>query len=297
MTLRLGNAPTSWGVEKELDTNRPYWGTFLDEVRQSGYEGTELGPLGFLPTDAGTLTKELAARGLELTAGYVMGPLHTPEGAAELIAEARSVVQLLSPAGAAHLVVLPGITKERAATAGWSERARRLDPAEFAFEMGTINQIAEICAEAGIRAGVHPHGGSNIEFADEIDRVLEVLDPALVGLVLDTGHFQYAGLDPVAAIKDYADRISYVHLKDVTPGVLERARKEHLSFWEAYTAGIFCVLGTGCNDFSGIKDSLASMGYDGWLTVEQDADPSGNSDPRRDAIASYSFLERIGLVG
>jgi inosose dehydratase len=296
MSIRLGNAPTSWGVEKELDTNRPDWDTFLDEVQECGYQGVELGPYGYLPTDVALLSSELSRRRLELTAGYVMGPLHTPEGASELLAEAKEVVPLLAAAGAAHLVVIPGISAERAATAGWSDGAPRLGADEFATEVATVQQIAEMAAAQGIKAGLHPHAGSYVEFADEIDRLLGALSPELVSLVLDTGHFEYAGIDPGTAIRDYGQRVSYVHLKDVSPRVLAESRKERMSFWQAYSAGIFCVLGTGCNDFRAIKESLMSIKYDGWLTVEQDADPAGKSDPRTDAVSSLQFLRQIGMV-
>ncbi len=296
MGIRLGNAPTSWGVEKELDTNRPDWGTFLDEVRECGYQGVELGPYGYLPTEADVLTSELSRRDLELTAGYVMCPLHTDDGASELLAEAKDVVRLLAAAGATHLVVIPGITDERAATAGWSAGAKRLDAREFSLQVDTVKQVAEVAASEGIRAGLHPHAGSYVEFADEIDRLLDVVDADLVGLVLDTGHFQFAGIEPATAIRDYGQRVRYVHLKDVNPRVMAQSRQERMSFWQAYSAGLFCVLGTGSNDFGAIKESLMSIDYDGWLTVEQDADPAGTSDPRTDAVSSLTFLRTAGVL-
>jgi len=296
MSMRIGNAPTSWGVEKELDTNRPSWDRFLDEVRDCGYEGVELGPYGFLPTEIEVLSPELGLRGLRLTAGYVMGPLHTPTGSAELFAEAQSVLPLLAAAGAGHLVVIPGIMPERAATAGRSEHARRLSPTEFAAEVESVRQLAEMAAREGVAAGVHPHAGTFVEFADEVEGLMEALDPDLVGLVLDTGHFAHGGIEPAGAIRSYGRRVRYVHLKDVNPAVLERSRREHLGFWQAYSEGIFCVLGTGSVDFVAVKEALASVAYDGWLTVEQDADPAGKSDPRTDAISSLAFLKRTGLV-
>ncbi len=296
MSLRIGNAPTSWGVEKELDTKRPEWVTFLDEVHDCGYQGVELGPYGYLPVDATVLSSELSRRDLALTAGYVMGLLHTRDGAVELLIEANNVVALLADAGATHLVVIPGISEERAATAGRSDDARRLRPAEFAVEVETIERIAETARGRGIRAGLHPHAGSYVEFSDEVDRLLTCLDPDLVGLVIDTGHFRYAGVDPAFAIREYGRRVSYVHLKDVNPEVLAASRQNGMSFWQAYRAGIFCVLGTGCNDFRAVKESLASINYDGWLTVEQDSDPAGTSVPRADAVRSLTYLRAMGVV-
>jgi inosose dehydratase len=296
VSLRIGNAPTSWGVEKELDTQRPEWVTFLDEVHDCGYQGVELGPYGYLPVDPTVLSSELSRRDLELTAGYVMGPLHTRDGATELLIESGKVVPLLADVGAAHLVVIPGISEERAATAGRSDQATRLSPAEFAVEVETIERIAEIARSQGVRAGLHPHAGSYVEFADEVDRLLSRLDPDLVSLVIDTGHFRYAGIDPALAIREYGPRVSYLHLKDVNPDVLAVNRQNGMSFWQAYSAGIFCVLGTGCNDFRAVKESLASINYDGWLTVEQDSDPAGTSVPRADAVRSLTYLRAMGVV-
>jgi inosose dehydratase len=296
MSLRIGNAPTSWGVEKELVTERPPFGRFLDEVRESGYAGVELGPYGYLPTDAELLRRELARRDLELTAGYVMGALHDEDVAEELIAEAAEIVPLLSDLGAAHLVVIPGIVAERAATAGRSDAAPRLGGRELDRLLDTVARLGALSAAHGVRAGLHPHAGSYVEFADEIDRVLGALEPALVGLVLDTGHCAYAGIEPAQAILDHGARLSYVHLKDVDGPVLERCLAAGLGFWDAYRAGVFCVIGSGMNDFERVKESLQRVGYDGWLTVEQDADPSGASDPRTDAARSLAFLRQVGLA-
>jgi inosose dehydratase len=58
----LPRAPNSWGV---LDYPGPSWEqsyqTMLDEMVFAGYTGTELGPYGFLPTDAKVLESELVA--------------------------------------------------------------------------------------------------------------------------------------------------------------------------------------------------------------------------------------------
>jgi inosose dehydratase len=46
--------------------NRTPWRHYLDEVAAAGYRGTELGPFGYLPKDAGLLRDELARRDLTL---------------------------------------------------------------------------------------------------------------------------------------------------------------------------------------------------------------------------------------
>jgi len=128
---------------------------------------------------------------------------------------------------------------------------------------------------------VHPHAGSHIEFADEIEAALEVCD-----LCLDTGHCAYAGIDPIGLIERAAGRIGCVHLKDLDPARMRRG------FWDSVAAGAFVPLGSGAVDVGGVLAALARTGYDGWLVVEQDRRP-GAGDPVRDLVASRRFLREL----
>jgi len=53
MTILIGNAPCSWGVEFANDERNPAWTRVLDECAEAGYRGIELGPVGFMPEDPG----------------------------------------------------------------------------------------------------------------------------------------------------------------------------------------------------------------------------------------------------
>ena len=68
MQLSIGNAPCSWGVEFAGDPRNPPWTQVLDEARAAGYNGIELGPLGYMPEDPAVLGPALQARGLTLSA-------------------------------------------------------------------------------------------------------------------------------------------------------------------------------------------------------------------------------------
>src|SRR5213080_4234850 len=81
--IRVGNAPVSWGVY-EADRPNPPFGRILDEIAGAGYQGTELGPYGYLPTDASALARELESRRLGLGSSFVALPLAT-QRVAELI--------------------------------------------------------------------------------------------------------------------------------------------------------------------------------------------------------------------
>ena len=94
-----------------------------------------------------------------------------------------------------------------------------------------------------------------------------------VGLLLDTGHAVYAGVDPAALIRRHGDRIKHVHCKDVRREVLARARARDASFLDAVLAGVFTVPGDGCIDFASVLAELAAADYNGWLVVEAEQDP------------------------
>ena len=295
MTYPIGNAPTSWGIEQDVEPVHDA-SLFLDQVAEAGYQGTELGPYGYLPTEPTVLRAELDRRGLRLTAGYVMDSFHDPGRTEALVKQAERVCRLLNDVDASRLVLIGGLAPERAATAGRSAVAARLTDSQFETSLRTIAAIGEIASAHDIVPGIHHHAGTYVEFRDEVDRFLEALASTPVGLVVDTGHCAYAGMDPAELIRAYARRVTCVHLKDLDSRIRERALGQGLSFWEAYSAGIFCVLGRGTVDFAAVRESLASTGYAGWLTVEQDADPRGASDPLIDARRSLAYLRTIGLA-
>jgi len=294
--IRIGNAPTSWGIEKSADPTYPLWSSVLDEVAKAGYDGLELGPLGYLPSDPQVLRAELEQRGLRLSAANMMQSLADPSTTSDLLQAAESSCKLAGALGASYYVIIDGLVPEREETAGRSGDAPRLEGEGWGRLVETVGRLAEIAAGHGLVAAVHPHAGTRIEFRDEIERLLAETDPSLVHLCIDTGHATYAGIDPVELAQEHADRLAYVHLKDVNRSVRAQAISDRAGFWEAYRRGIFCILGTGSVDFAALHKVLADIGYSGWLTVEQDASPTGTSVPFDDAVASLAFLAEVGIV-
>src|SRR5215469_5226949 len=78
MQISIGNAPCSWGVEFADDPRNPHWAKVLNEAKEAGYVGIELGPVGFMPEDPGILGPALKARCLTLIGGVVFRPFHDP---------------------------------------------------------------------------------------------------------------------------------------------------------------------------------------------------------------------------
>ena len=123
---------------------------------------------------------------------------------------------------------------------------------------------------------------------------MEMTDPEIVGLCLDTGHYTYGGGDPLEALRRYRDRIWHVHFKDCHPDVAARARAEGWDYFQAVRHGVFCELGQGMVDFPAIVDELKSGGYDGWIVVEQDVLPEMGS-PLASARRNREYLRSLGL--
>src|SRR5690242_12797500 len=78
--IKVANAPCSWGVlEFDLEGNAATYEQVLNEIVETGYQGTELGDWGFMPTDPSQLRKEIHSRGLALLGAFVPVMLKDPE--------------------------------------------------------------------------------------------------------------------------------------------------------------------------------------------------------------------------
>jgi inosose dehydratase len=270
--LELGTGPVSFGVDFADAPGNPGWETVLDGIAAAGYRWTELGPLGYLPQDVGPALEE---RGLGVTAGFVFEPLHDLARHSDAAATAQVVAERVAGLGGRFLVIIDAVSPGRSRTAGHAAAAVRLDREGADALHAIVREIAAIAQGFGLRPVVHPHAGTHIEFEDEVEPLLDSVE-----LCLDTGHWLYAGQDPVATYGRWADRIPYLHLKD-----LDRARLDG-DFWGSVRSGAFRPLGTGELDLGGLLAALRR--FKGWAIVEQDRLPGG--DPVADLIAGREAL-------
>ncbi len=298
--IQIANAPCSWGIlEFDLQGESIEYPRVLDEIRATGYSGTELGDYGFMPTEAAELHAELAARDLALVGAFVPVALARSEAHAEGADAALKIARLLrETAGSGPLIVLAddnGKVPERTRHAGRIRPEQGLDTATWKiFARGAEQAAQAVRDETGLRTVFHHHGAGYVETPDEIERLLDQTDPQLLGLCLDTGHYSYGGGDPVEALKRYRDRIWHVHFKDCHPRIAQQARTENWDYFEAVRQGVFCELGKGSVDFAGFTAELRRQGYAGWIVVEQDVLP-GLGMPAESASRNRAFLRSIGL--
>ena len=220
MTIRIGNAPCSWGVEFANDPRNPTWAQVLADCAGAGYKGIELGAIGFMPEDPAILGPALADNDLELIGGVVFRPFHVPAKWDEVWDAAQRTCKALTAHGAQHLVLIDSISPRRAPTAGRAADAEQMDSAEWAAFRGRIATIAKMGAEEyGLTVGIHAHAAGFIDFEPELERLLNEVDESILKICFDTGHHSYAGFDPVAFMRRHIGRISYMHFKDIDPAV------------------------------------------------------------------------------
>ena len=296
MSIRIGNAPCSWGVEFSSDPRNPTWQSVLADCAAAGYKGIELGPVGFMPEDPAILGPALAELDLQLIGGVVFRPYHDPGAWDDVLDATHRTCKALVAHGARHLVLIDSISPRRAPTAGRAREAEQMDTAEWASFRDRIATSARIgFEEYGLTVGIHAHAAGFIDFEPELERLLDEVDESVLKICFDTGHHSYAGFDPVAFMKRHIDRISYMHFKDIDPQVKARAIENRTGFYEACGQGIFCNLGQGDVDFPAVRQVLLDAGFNGWCTVEQDCDPTLDVRPVDDARLNREYLESIGF--
>jgi inosose dehydratase len=298
MTIRIANAPVSWGIYEfeGIEPKFPYQ-QVLDEIAETGHTGLELGPWGYLPTDPDVLRGELDKRGLQMLSAFVPVKLVTAEAHGDAEAHALMVGKLLAALGADYVVLADdnGTVPELVARSG-QRSGVMLGPDEWDVVARGVNRIARrVYDEVGLKTVFHHHCAGYVETPDESRELLNRTDPDLVGLCLDTGHWHYAGGDAVACVKEFGARVQYLHLKDCSAQIAARCRAEKLDHFQATAAGVFCELGKGEVDFPGVIAEMEKLGYDGWAIVEQDILTEDLDAPKRYAKANREYLRGIGL--
>jgi len=286
--IRIANAPCSYGAF-ELTVgvlpDVPDPESVLDAIARARYDGTELGPPGYLG-DRESLRERFERHGLALAGGYVpirfSEPTHWDEDlramsdTLDLFAAANGsgARAVLADAGSAERSRLPG----RAA----SDRSIGLDADGWKRLAEGVARAVELARGRGFEPTFHHHAATFVEAPWEIERVLELTD---VGLLLDTGHLALGGGEPTEALRAWSDRINHLHVKDVHSDVLAGVIADGADMSEAWRRGVFCELGTGDVDLDAFFGELSRSRYSGWLVVEQDTVPQSPQDAAQAATA------------
>lgn len=270
----------------------------LAEIAQAGYDGAPGGP------KAGRSHAETIAtftkHGLKPAPGYLGADFWDATKEQEILARAGELARFAQAAGVTELYVAAGgfanyVTRRgltRAEVSGHVQPEDSMSDAEFTQFAKTLNRVAEITLEHGVKSCFHNHVGTTIETREEIDRLFSLVDRDLVFLGPDTGHLAWAGADVVQFCRDYASRIKTMHLKDVDPVVLRRGQPTW-GYRKYSDEGIWTELGRGCVDFPAVFKILQDTGFSGWLIVETDVTQLPTA--LESAVISRQYLRGLGF--
>ncbi len=294
--VKLGIAPIGWCNDDmpELGAENTYK-QILSEMALAGFTGCEIG--NKYPKDPDELKKQLDLRGMRIASRWFSSFLLT-RPYEEVEREFLKELEFLSAVGADRINVseqsysIQGKTDVPILT---GDHRHVMSDAEWDMLCNGLNRLGRTALEHGFKLCFHHHMGTVVQTARETDRLMDSTDSGAVFLCFDTGHFTFAGEDPLAMLRKFVSRVGHVHLKDMRLSVVKQAEKNGWSFLTSVRNGAFTVPGDGDVDFDPVFEALSAAGYKGWLLVEAEQDPA-KADPLEFAIKARKYIaEHTGL--
>jgi inosose dehydratase len=284
MTIRWGVSPIAWcnddmrelGGDTTLDA-------LLTDVKEIGFDGVELG--NKFPREPEALAPIMANYGLDIVGGWYSSNLLVRDADAEIAALAKHLALL------EYMDSSVFILAETSNAVHCDRYGSRLDqhpilPAGDWRQFGErLNTVARYINDRGLRFAYHHHLGTVVETRDELERFFDATGDH-VGLVLDTGHALFGGIEPIDVIKARPERVTHVHCKDVRTAKYDEFLANGTSFLNGVVGGMFTAPGDGDYDYAPFMRALADMDYSGWIVIEAEQDP---------AIANPRDYSQLGL--
>ena len=196
--IKIANAPCSWGaLEFDLAGAAPGYVQVLNEIAETGYAGTELGDWGFMPTDPQKLATEIHSRNLKLLGAFVPVAMKKPEAHQAGIDVAVKTARLMAAVeGDLPFIVLAdenGSIPERTQNAGRVRPEMGLTTAEWQIFAEGAMKVAAGCEKRKpvYEQHFHHHCAGYVETPAEIETLMGLTDPSMLGLVFDCGHYRF----------------------------------------------------------------------------------------------------------
>lgn len=270
--IKLGVAPIAWTNDDLPELGKE--NTFeqcISEMALAGYTGTEIG--NKYPKDPETLKQFLEPRGLEVASAWFSAFLTTEpyENTFEKFKEHRDFLWNM---GAKVIVVSEQGHSIQGRDLPIFEEKPKFTDQEWDLLTKGLEKLGDLAHERDMEIVYHHHMGTGVQTTDEIERLMENTDPEKVSLLFDTGHLVYSGEDPLGIFEKYHHRIKHIHFKDIRKDVMNEVKNEKDSFLTGVKKGAFTVPGDGMVDFTPIWKAIEQSGYEGWIVVEAEQDPS-----------------------
>lgn len=298
--VAIANAPVSYGAFEltvGIMPDVPPADVVLDEVAEAGYDGIDLGPVGYFGGNDEVGAK-LSSRDLRLSGGFFELPFTDHQKMAGALRDLGSLLDVFDATRPANGLrpkpTLADIGSDlRRSKPGQAARDRSLgfDGDDWRRFAEGVEMAVACCRERGYEPTFHHETGTRIEAPWEIEKVLELTS---IGLCLDTGHLLLGGGDPLQAMRAWRSRINHLHLKDARRSVVEGIVHEAAPVAEIWRRQAFCRLGDGDLDVDGVLAEVRDS-YHGWIVVEQDVLPDAAGRPAADQRANREYLAARGF--
>lgn len=284
--VKWGIAPIGWrnddipeiGAENTLCH-------ILGDVAFAGFEGTEVG--GFFPEPT-LLNKELELRNLQI-AGKWFSSFIIGNGIEQTTKEFREHCQYLSEVHANVAVVSEQTYSIQGKTNNIFTDKPYFTDEEWDLLCDGLNELGKVAQEYGLKLVYHHHMGTVVQTLEEIDRLMDNTDPNYVHLLYDTGHIYVSDENYMDLLNKHIERIKHVHFKDVRNEV-KKTCETGKSFLDSFLAGMFTVPGDGDIDFIPVYKKLQEAGYEGWIVIEAEQDPS-IAHPLEYALKAKKYIQ------
>ncbi|MGO4423075.1 sugar phosphate isomerase/epimerase family protein, partial [Streptomyces sp. MCAF7] len=239
----------------------------LTVIRDTGIKALHTAVPGDLTPQA--YAAKLAAYGISPAPGYIAVRLTDDDAERRTFREtAARVAGHHAELGVDTVFLAMGMAKD-------AERVARPAVGHLA-DQGRLERVRDLLAEIagivraeGIAPAFHPHVGTWAETEEETRFVLDTVDASVLAFGPDMGHLTWAGADATRLVRDYADRVASVHIKDLDLGLAARAREAGWDYRRTVLAGLWSEPGHGNADIEGFVGALPDD-FDGWLIVEVD---------------------------
>jgi inosose dehydratase len=258
------------------------------EIREVGYRYVEAFIGSFLdyydkPEELRKRMDDIGVRFVTISNGSPMDS-HFEDSAQheKILQEHVRLARFVKKLGCQHLKINTGARRPTGTT---EEDLQRM--------AAILNRVGERVNEEGLKFGVHAHMWSQFENRHEIDYIMANTDPKKVMFVLDTGHINMAGIDPVELSRALGRRVLEYHLKD-TKAEWRGGAKQRVDNPDMMKDPPFFPLGHGGVDFLGLKAHLDKIGWQGFMVVQLDSSPS--QPPKEAARQSAEYIRKtLGL--
>lgn len=261
---KIGVVPLNW----PYDPSRK--GQYLAGIAGYGFQGIQI---SMEQANSPEFLLDMNRHGISPAEQYLAIPctVDGPISASEF--DSAETIRLASLAGVEMLVLAVDGSADRDRCAGRANAGPQITPEGFRRLALYIEKFAILAADNGIKSSFHPHAATFIESEYETRILMEQIDSESVGLCLDAGHWIVGGGDPIRAVKDYGDRITHVHVKDVCDEVLQRMLSGEIETMEAAVEEfkLFVPAGTGLLKLPEFFLELEKYSFSGWLMSEQDS--------------------------